>query len=273
MISVSSVLQHSRINRCIRCILMCVSFVMTAEAVAADPEKVVLLVREQRSENGDIIPLPENVRNVLAYFEHQLHIQFDIRRYPMPRVLANVKNGEGLVFGISKNTERQALFTFSEPVYANSVWVVKRSDDNFTFDTIYDFKGKTIGIARGTSYGDEFDKQSKVLFKVENDINSNASRLKKLISKRTDLMLVSTSFTQAADVETRLHQQLSNEEINDDQVMQAGFTVLKKPLMKDELYFASAPGDGEQWINKLNRAIIAGKKSGEISRLINAAVK
>ncbi|MFZ6861853.1 substrate-binding periplasmic protein [Undibacterium sp. Ji67W] len=240
---------------------------------AAEPQKVVLFVRELRSESGEILPLRDNVRNVLTYFERQLHIQFEIHRYPLTRILAYTKNGEGLVFGLSKNRERLSQLVFSEAIYANTVWMITRSDNTFNFDSITDLKGKTIGIVRGASYGDDFDKQSNVLFKVEDDVSSHSSRLKKLLNKRMDIMLLSTSFTQAADVENHLRQELRAEGQTDEQTIQSGFVVLNKPLMSDDLHFAVAPGAGEVWINKLNQAIINGRKSGEIARLINAVKK
>ncbi|MFZ6754901.1 substrate-binding periplasmic protein [Undibacterium sp. Dicai25W] len=244
-----------------------------SEAPAAEPQKVVLFVRELRSESGEILPLRDNVRAVLTYFERQLHIQFEIHRYPLPRILAYAKNGEGIVFGLSKNRERLSQLVFSEAVYANTVWMIARSDNTFKFDSIADLKGRTIGIVRGASYGDDFDKQSNVLFKVEDDVSSNSSRLKKLLNKRMDVMLLSTSFTQAVDVENYLRQGFRVEGQTDEQNMQSGFVVLNKPLMSDDLHFATAPGAGEVWINKLNQAIISGKKSGEIARLINTMNK
>jgi len=228
-------------------------------APAAEPQKVVLLVRELRSESGEILPLRDNIRAVLTYFERQLHIQFEIHRYPLPRILAYAKNGEGIVFGLSKNRERLSQLVFSEAVYANTVWMIARSDNTFKFDSIADLKGKTIGIVRGASYGDDFDKQSNVLFKVEDDVSSNSSRLKKLLNKRMDVMLLSTSFTQAVDVENYLRQGFRVEGQTDEQNIQSGFVVLNKPLMSDDLHFATAPGAGEVWINKLNQAIISGK--------------
>src|SRR5450830_532202 len=198
-----------------RYLLIFVCLISLADIVAAEPDKVVLLMREQRNESGDIIPIRENVRHVLSYLEQQVHIQFEIHRYPLPRILVNVKNGEGIVFGLSKNSERLAQYVFSEPVYANTVWLVKRMD----------------------------------------------------------MMLVSTYLSQPADVDFYLRQMIRSDDTTDEKTMQTGFSVLKKPLMKDELHFATAPGDSEKWIVKLNRAIIAGKKSGEISRLLNAPMK
>ena len=243
------------------------------QAPAAEPQKVVLFVRELRSESGEILPLRDNVRNVLTYFERQLHIQFEIRRYPMARIFAYVKNGDGIAFGLSKNRERLSQFVFSEPIYATTVWLITRSDNVFNFDSITDLKGKTIGIVRGASYGDDFDKQSNVLFKVEDDVSSHSSRLKKLLNKRMDIMLLSTSYTQATDVENSLRQELRSEGQTDEQTIQSGFVVLNKPLMSDDLHFAATPGVGEVWMNKLNQAIINGKKSGEIARLINSVKK
>jgi len=255
---------------CVANMLIIGSLLTMVNACADEPQKVVLLVRELRTDSGEILPLRDNVRNVLNYFEHQLHIQFEIHRYPLARVLANAKNGEGIIFGLSKNQERSTQFVFSEPIYANTVWLITRRENAFTFGSMADLKGKTIGIVRGASYGDEFDKQSNVLFKVEDDVSSHSSRLKKLLNKRMDIMLLSTFYTQAPDVENYLRQILRSEGQTDEQTIRTGFVVLPKPLMSDELHFATAPGAGEAWINKLNQAIIVAKKSGEIARLINA---
>ncbi|MFZ6692670.1 transporter substrate-binding domain-containing protein [Undibacterium sp. SXout20W] len=250
-------------------ILFASSLLVASAVSASEPQKVVLLISELRTDSGEIIPVRENVRNLLSYFEHQLHIQFEIHRYPLSRLLSNTKNGEGIAFGLSKNKERASQFVFSDPVYSNSVWMIKRSDNSFTFETLTDLKGKTIGVTRGTTYGDDFDKQINVLFKVEDDVSSPSSRLRKLLNKRMDLMLVSTHNTQASDVENIMYKILRSEAKSEEDAIKSGITVLKKPLMTDDIYFIAAPGPTEDWIHKLNQVIVAGKKSGEINRLIS----
>ncbi|MFZ6643352.1 substrate-binding periplasmic protein [Undibacterium sp. TC4M20W] len=235
---------------------------------AAKQDKLVLLIRELRNEAGEIVPIRDEIRQLLNYFEHHLQIKFEIRRYPWTRLLVNAKNGEGIVFGLSKNRERLQTYQFSEAIYANYVWLVTRSDASFSYNSMLDLKGKTVGVIRGTSYGDEFDSQRNVLFQVEEDVGSHGARLKKLINKRMDVMIFGDRRAQADEVEQLLIRILRKESSSSDKTLEHGFKVLPKPMLVDELHFAAAGTQYEEWIRKLNAAILAGRKSGEISRIL-----
>ncbi|MFZ6741796.1 substrate-binding periplasmic protein [Undibacterium sp. JH2W] len=234
----------------------------------AKQEKLVLLIRELRNEAGEIVPIRDEIRQLLNYFEHQLQIKFEIRRYPWTRLLINARTGEGIVFGLSKNRERLQTYQFSEAIYANYVWLVTRSDATFTYNSMLDLKGKTVGVIRGTSYGDEFDSQRNVLFQVEEDVGSHGARLKKLINKRMDVMIFGDRRAQADEVEQLLLRILRKESSTTDKAVEQGFKVLPKPMLVDELHFAAVGAQYEEWIRKLNAAILAGRKSGEISRIL-----
>lgn len=235
---------------------------------AAKQEKLVLLIRELRNEAGEVVPIRDEIRQLLNYFEHHLQIKFEIRRYPWTRLLANARTGEGIVFGLSKNRERMQTYQFSEAIYANYVWLVTRSDATFVYNNMLDLKGKTVGVIRGTSYGDEFDHQRNVLFQVEEDLGSHGARLKKLINKRMDVMVFGDRRAQANEVEQLLIRILRKESSTSDKALEQAFKVLPKPMLVDELHFAGAGTQYEVWIRKLNAAILAGRKSGEISRIL-----
>jgi|GEM_PF-423093 len=234
----------------------------------AKQEKLVLLIRELRNEAGDMVPIRDEIRQLLNYFEHQLQIKFEIRRYPWTRLLINARAGEGIVFGLSKNRERLQTYQFSEAIYANYVWLVTRSDATFTYNSMLDLKGKTVGVIRGTSYGDEFDSQRNVLFQLEEDIGSHGARLKKLINKRMDVMIFGDRRAQADEVEQLLLRILRKESSTTDKTVEQGFKVLSKPMLVDELHFAAVGSQYAEWIRKLNAAILLGRKSGEISRIL-----
>lgn len=234
----------------------------------AKQEKLVLLIRELRNDAGDMVPIRDEIRQLLNYFEHQLQIKFEIRRYPWTRLLINARAGEGIVFGLSKNRERLQTYQFSEAIYANYVWLVTRSDATFTYNSMLDLKGKTVGVIRGTSYGDEFDSQRNVLFQVEEDIGSHGARLKKLINKRMDVMIFGDRRAQADEVEQLLLRILRKESSTTDKTVEQGFRVLSKPMLVDELHFAAVGSQYEEWMRKLNAAILLGRKSSEISRIL-----
>jgi polar amino acid transport system substrate-binding protein len=169
------------------------------------PEKVNLLIRELRNDKGEVIPVKDDIRQLLLYLEREANVSFMINYYPMARLLNQIKNGEGLGFGLSKNSERLATMRFSEPIYANYVWIVTRKNNVFPFANLDDLKGKTIGVIRGVSYGDEFDQKKNEVFTVEEDTASHVARLKKLAMKRMDAMLFGARQSNASEVEALLH--------------------------------------------------------------------
>ena len=256
---------------CLSLLLLVSSLFASSPGMAtevAKQEKLVLLIRELRNEAGEVVPIRDEIRQLLNYFEYQLQIKFEIRRYPWTRLLANARTGEGIVFGLSKNRERLQTYQFSEAIYANYVWLVTRSDATFVYNNMLDLKGKTVGVIRGTSYGDEFDSQRNVLFQVEEDLGSHGARLKKLINKRMDVMIFGDRHGQADEVEQLLIRILRKELSTSDKSLEQAFKVLPKPMLVDELHFAAAGAQYGEWIRKLNAAILAGRKSGEISRIL-----
>ena len=235
---------------------------------AAAVTSIPLLIRESRGENGEQLPVQQEVRNVLAYIERELGISFEIRRYPWNRVISNARAGEGVVFGLSKTQDRQKVFRFSEPVFASYVWLVTLRESSFAFADMRDLKGKTIGVVRGASYGDEFDEQRNKLFRIEEDVSSDAVRLKKLLNKRMDVMLVGDRRPLAEEVENRLNRIL-HEQINDVAIPETTHvSVLRKPLLTDELHFAALPGKYGGLMEQLDQVILNARKSGEFTRIL-----
>lgn len=238
---------------------------------AAELEKVQLLVRELRNDQGQIIPVKDDIRQLFLYFEREAHVSFEVRYYPMARLINNVKNGEGIAFGLSKNSERLEILQFSDFIYANYVWLVTPRTSQFNFNTIDDLKGKTVGVIRGVSYGDEFDQRKNDSFKVEEDTASHVARLKKLAMRRMDVMLFGARQADPNEVHALLRHMQSVDKSHVLDASEIDFVVLAKPLRIDELHFASALNQHTDLIKRLNTAIARGKKSGEILRILNPA--
>ena len=125
---------------------------------AAEPRKLVLLIAESNATNTPQVPYNPMFQQAVAYVEKELHLQFEYRRYPWKRLLQSLNEGEGLAFGLSKTRERAQTLHFSLPAFATHVWLVVRSDQAFAFSRLADLQGKTVGMVRGSTYGDEFEK-------------------------------------------------------------------------------------------------------------------
>ena len=97
--------------------------------------------------------------------------------------------GEGLIFGVSKPKNGSKVLNFSEALYEDQIWLVTRCDSMFPFRTLQDLKGKTIGVVRGASSGEEFDAQANKLFRVEDDTGATQGRFTKLLQRRMDALV------------------------------------------------------------------------------------
>lgn len=245
------------------------SMLVSVNASAAEIEKIPLLVRELRNDQGEIIPVKNDIRQLFLYFEREANISFEVRYYPMTRLLNNVKNGEGIAFGLSKNSERLESMQFSDFIYANYVWLITPRTHQFNFDHIDDLKGKTVGVIRGVSYGDEFDQKKNDIFKVEEDTASHVARLKKLSMHRMDVMLFGARQADPLEVHALLRHMQSIDKSHVLDASEIDFTVLSKPLRIDELHFVAALNKHHDLIKRLNIAIARGKKTGEISRILS----
>ncbi|MES2047378.1 MAG: transporter substrate-binding domain-containing protein [Pseudomonadota bacterium] len=250
------------------CLLIMLSCSSLISAQAGETQNVVLLIRELRGENGDLVVIRDDIRQLLNYLEREAQLHFEIRYYPMQRLLLKAKAGEGVVFGLSKNSERLQSFRYSDTIYSNYVWLVTRQDANIVFNELSDLRGHTIGVIRGMSYGDEFERQKDTAFKVEEDISSHVARLKKLSLKRMDIMLFGDRRSNPREVEELLHnlQRQDRSASGDDTAGE--FKVLNKPLLVDALHFAAAFHTHDAVLDRLNLAIATGKKSGEMTKIL-----
>ncbi|WP_428717970.1 substrate-binding periplasmic protein [Undibacterium curvum] len=250
-------------RKLLRCGLAVAGSLAAAQLMAQT--RLTLYIRENRNEAGQMLPLREEIRRLLDLFEQRLALQFEIERYPYTRLYEKTRNHEGIAFGVSAGRSHPNLI-LSEPFLSNQVWLVVRSDAVFPFRGIEDLRGKTVGVVRGSGYGDEFEVQRNKLFKVEEDVSSHTARLRKLINHRMDVMLFGDFHTRAEEVSQFLHQMIAAEKSSG---LSPGedFVVLDKPLLIDELCFAASP-KYEDWIHRINTVIQTTRRNGELNRAI-----
>ncbi|WP_394782307.1 substrate-binding periplasmic protein [Undibacterium sp.] len=208
-------------------------------------------------------------RNTIQFVERGLDVGFEVRRYPWNRLIQNLHNGEGLAFGLSKNSSRMQTLHFSEPVYSNYVWLITRSDATFPFSGMQDLRGKSLGINRGSSFGDEFDRQKNLLFTVEEDAYGLQSRLNKLLNNRMDAIIYQNRNADPEQVEAMLNQRVAEHMPEIKMPPGVRFRVLRKPLMTDNIHFAIRAQDDHGIINKINTVIIKGRKNGELAKALS----
>ncbi|MBI4806327.1 MAG: amino acid ABC transporter substrate-binding protein [Desulfovibrio sp.] len=119
----------------------------------------------------------------------RMKLPVKVSAVPWKRALATLEIGEAGVAGIYKTAERTEKFDFSEALFVEKVQVIVLANKLFPFLGIQSLKGKRLGVLRGWSYGDEFDKaKAEGLFIVE-EVESDAQNLAKLKNDRLDAVL------------------------------------------------------------------------------------
>jgi polar amino acid transport system substrate-binding protein len=237
-------------------------------ARAQTPARTVsLIMGEALDEAGRSKPLRPWQRKLFDHLETELNVIFDVKRYPWPRAELKALNGDGLIFGLPKNPERERPLRFSDPTSSNTLWLVTRSDATFGFASLADLRGKKIGAVRGYGYGEEFERAREAgVFRVEDDLPSRVTRLQRLLLKRVDaVLLYQPSWQTAADFEAELRAQAAP--LTQDLRLQPGVTlsVLPRPVqMETPQYFAIARGRDEALIERINQALLRQQKQASL---------
>jgi len=109
---------------------------------------------------------------------------------PWSRAISGVDAGKWGIGGLYMNLDRIYRYDYSDYIYEETLYIWVIPGKEFTFQTIYDLKGKTIGVIRGWSYGDTFDSgvESR-LFKVE-AVEDDYRNINKLLYGRIDAIVM-----------------------------------------------------------------------------------
>ena len=200
--------------------------------------------------------------DITNYIDGQMKdYTFNISLYPWMRAYKMALRSKGGLIGLSKTQERLEIFDYSDVVYFDEVIIVVMKGHEFDFENIEDLKDKIIGIGRGGSFGDEYEKAKKEgLFKVEED-NGPVLRLRELLAKRIDCALISPGIF-ALNETIKKHKSLMNNK--------AEFVVLSKPFMRDPNFLGFHKKMAMQgFLKEFNAALKQGYETGEINRIID----
>lgn len=241
-------------------LLFLLGMALTPVAKAQIVTPTVILMSEELDAKGKVLPLAQHIQGIFYSLEKHSGLKLEIRRYPWKRALEMAMNGEGIIFGISKTTEREKSLVFSSALFSDKVYLVTRCDQTFKYQQIADLKGKVIGLVRGTSYGTEFDSQIGKLFQVEADTGSNAGRLRKLYSRRMDAFLL-YSIQESKQLATQINQSYANE--FPQTAKSAVFCVLPTPVSQVSIHLAQAKSQVADQFLLLESAILKARQSEE----------
>ncbi len=240
---------------------------MCAAAAQAEPQKITLFLSAQHDRVNPAAALSAPNRQLLAYIESETGVQFERKFVPWKRALQSAIEGKGFVFGASQTPERLQHLVFSEPIYIDNVWIVTRCDARFSYNSIADLKGKTIGMIRDAYYGPEVAKAVNFVFTPEYDVNDSISRFDKLLKHRTDGIFVYTQLTDPRALEDMMKMQYGRlAEQENPAFRERPFCAQGKPVHSSSLHFAATPGYHPEYLKELNKALNKAAKSGLLAK-------
>ncbi len=177
---------------------------------------------------------------------------------PWARAYKMAMEGEGVLAGLSKTTERTKVFSFTDAVLEDRVQVITLKKADLKISQFSDLRGKRVGIQRGSSYGEQFE-AALPTFHEDRD-NSGDSRLNKLVAERIDAAVMS-----GGNPAIKYYSKLAGVDVS-------LLTVQAPPLVVDLNYIgiAKTRPDQAEVMSRLNAAIAAMRVDGSIAKIIAA---
>jgi polar amino acid transport system substrate-binding protein len=176
---------------------------------------------------------------------------------PWKRCIAELDDAKVGVGGIYKNQDRIQKYDFSEAIFVEKMAVYFHASRPIEFTGIASLAGKRVGVVRGWSYGDEFDKAVKDGKISVEEVASDDQNFQKLAARRLDVVLAIEE-AGAALLKTNL-----------------SADVQKSPryLFENPTYLAfHKRADRKTTLEKFNRAITQMKKTGQLNALATEAL-
>lgn len=248
--------------------LACGDAASTTPVAQTTAISVKLYVPENLDGEGKQIPNTRQITELFNYFEREAGLQFVIVALPWKRAQLEVKNGNGIIYGFSKTTERLANYRFSLPVITLHIWAISFGMPAANLSELQDMKGKTVHSGLGLSHGIEFEKAKNHLFTVQEDFVSERDRFKRLLTRPGDLILIPArqdySRKQVDDFVN--HTRIPS--FKDAELNGRHFDISNNPLFFDTIHFASAKGRFNEAVDRIDKAIELGMKNGSLTKLL-----
>lgn len=167
---------------------------------------------------------------------------------PWKRALHFLDNGRGGLAGLYMTEERLKRYDYSEPLHTETTLVVQRASAPFPYLGLESLRGRTLGVLRGWSYGDEFEKaRAAGLFTTE-EVEGDAQNFEKLLAGRIDALLAVKE-----SAETYMASSASREK----------FTVQERPFARNNAYLAfSKESHMREFLDRFNKALAEMRRDG-----------
>ncbi len=119
----------------------------------------------------------------------QAGLALKLEAKPWKRCLQDTDEGRAGTGGIYKNEERMRKYDFSEALFVERMAVYHHRNRPVVFDGLESLHGKRVGVARGWSYGDAFDRAAREGLIATEEVSADAQNFQKLAAGRLEAVL------------------------------------------------------------------------------------
>lgn len=227
--------------------------------LAASGPDISVLVAVQIGADGKPMAAPPFITSVVNQLAAESKLNLVLKTYPWKRALWLAEQGEGYIFGAAATPERQAVLSFSKPLYEVGQWLVLSKQRPFSFNNWNDLKGKVLAIQAGAHFMGEFETLRGTAFTVQEHSESVMSRLKMLSLGRIDAVVLD-SHRNAAQLEAALNCRFGE---------LGNWLVLPKPVATEPALFAIASASPlRKYMDDINAAIDRLNQQGGIHKVV-----
>ncbi len=113
----------------------------------------------------------------------------EVSAKPWARALLEIDRGLAGIGGVYKNAERLKKYDYSEAIFVERLQIYFARGRVFPFTNPANLKGKTVGVIRAWSYGDDFDQMRKAGELTVEETTSDALNFAKLDLGRLDAVV------------------------------------------------------------------------------------
>lgn len=197
---------------------------------------------------------PKGIQYELAALAFEkIRTPFEIKFLPWKRAVmtAEAGNADG-VFGLRRTKKRERWLIYpDEPLMIVRTVIFHRKDTPFNYSGTFSLTGKKVGITKGYTYGNHFDRSDAF---IKEETASLKLNFLKLMAGRIDLVAA----YRAVGIQTLKEMELESK-----------ITFSPKPINSEALYlgFARTPGNGER-AREFGKALREIKDSPECEELI-----
>jgi polar amino acid transport system substrate-binding protein len=191
---------------------------------------------------------------IIAEAFSRMGVPVRISAEPWKRALAEVESGTGGIGGIYKTAARLEKYDYSDELYVERLQMVTLAARPFTLSGLESLRGMRLGVLRGWSYGDAFDRaRAAGDFTVE-EVESDAQNLSKLQAGRIDAVIATR---EGADSSIAVSSSPRD------------FVILEPPLFETPTYLAFAKHARKtELLASFNTALASMRRDGTWEKIV-----